>query len=388
MHDDERLPTKTYFLLGSVALTPSRNNRTDELLALLFASPTRKEDEMHFETATSRPTLPIFPWLVFPNLFLPFVIAIHPSRTWRYSGFLIICCISLKAMFTFSTGDGIDADNRMGVTFGMIIFNAIHLLLLSDPINDFRHEDDTVLPGDMPLLQRIYWAICLHISLRGIGWNYKLPHTPPSTNEPRWSFVRRRFARMLRYMIIIDAADSYVHLNPLFSLTGDAALPITAQGYGFRCLNIVAYFGQVFLRLQIWYNAMSALSVAIGLNKVKHCPSLFGQWRDAYTLRRFWGRIWHQNLRRFVSSIGKSIARNLGFKPGSNSSSYTQLYAGFILSGVLHVMGDAMMGMQFFGLSFPFFLAQAFAVTFEDAVIALARRAGISGPTFLTRFIG
>jgi hypothetical protein len=55
---------------------------------------------------------------------------------------------------------------------------------------------------------------------------------------------------------------------------------------------------------------------------------------------------------------------------------------------MVHVVGDAMVGMQYFGSSFPFFLAQAVAITIEDMMIGLARRAGINTPTNLTHAVG
>jgi hypothetical protein len=47
-----------------------------------------------------------------------------------------------------------------------------------------------------------------------------------------------------------------------------------------------------------------------------------------------------------------------------------------------------MVGMQHFGSSFAFFPAQAVAITTEDALIGLARRAGITECTSLTRAVG
>ena len=68
-------------------------------------------------------------------------------------------------------------------------------------------------------------------------------------DELRWSFVRFKCLRALQYSFILNAAQSYVHLNPLFArpLSGSAVLLITAQGYGFRCLNMV-YGTMVFHR--------------------------------------------------------------------------------------------------------------------------------------------
>lgn len=87
--------------------------------------------------------------------------------------------------------------------------------------------------------------------------------------------------------------------------------------------------------------------------------------------------------------MGKATARALGFQPGSQMSSYTQLYVAFIVSGLAHSAGDAMVGPQYTGLSFSFFLLQAVAITAEDCVIGLARRAGMDTQvSTMTRVFG
>ena len=122
---------------------------------------------------------------------------------------------------------------------------------------------------------------------------WQLPYTPCAIDEPRWSFVRSQCLRALRYSFILDAAQSYVHLNPLFArpLSGGAVLSIKAQGYGFRCLNIVAYMGQLYFTGQLLYTLLSVFCVAIGFYEAKDYPRLFGGWRDSYTVRRFWGSV-------------------------------------------------------------------------------------------------
>jgi hypothetical protein len=114
-------------------------------------------------------------------------------------------------------------------------------------------------------------------------------------------------------------------------------------------------------------------------------------------LRRVSFAIWHIYntmlksrffLLQFVTSIGKSVARGLGFQSGSWRSSYTQVYVAFLVSALLHVTGDAAVGMQYFGSSFWFFIAQAVAITAEDAVIGIARRATIKMPASLAHAIG
>ena len=69
------------------------------------------------------------------------------------------------------------------------------------------------------------------------------------------------------------------------------------------------------------------------------------------------------------------------FPRGTNRSSYTQLYAAFLLSALIHSCGDFVLTK---GLAYPslkFFPLQAVAITFEDFFIyivkGLLRRGGI-----------
>jgi hypothetical protein len=89
----------------------------------------------------------------------------------------------------------------------------------------------------------------------------------------------------------------------------------------------------------------------------------------------------------FVSITGKSAARFLGARPGTWLSARIQLLVGFTASGLAHVSGDMMVHPYWTGSSYWFFLYQAFAVTFEDAVIAAGKRLGIK-ETWMTKLVG
>jgi Membrane bound O-acyl transferase family len=77
-----------------------------------------------------------------------------------------------------------------------------------------------------------------------------------------------------------------------------------------------------------------------------------------------------------LTSHGKFLARRVfGFPPGSSASSYTQLYVAFFMSGLIHVVSPDPRPIRFF-------LYQAIAITFEDAIIALAKRVGLKNSMF------
>src|ERR1700733_11128495 len=82
------------------------------------------------------------------------------------------------------------------------------------------------------------------------------------------------------------------------------------------------------------------------------------------------------------SAHGKFLAHRV-FKltPGTNLSSYAQLYTAFFISGLAHVPPSDTGALQFFVL-------QAVAITFEDAVIALAVKVGLKHSSALFRRLG
>ena len=99
--------------------------------------------------------------------------------------------------------------------------------------------------------------------------------------------------RALQYFLTIDAAQSYICLNPLFSssLSVSGALPVTAQGYVFRCVNIIAWMGKAYCSIRLQHTLLGIICVAIGFYDPKDFPPLFGRWREACTLRQFWGSV-------------------------------------------------------------------------------------------------
>ncbi|OBZ71261.1 hypothetical protein A0H81_08450 [Grifola frondosa] len=314
------------------------------------------------------------------DLFLCFLIAVRPSTPIKLSAFLVYACIALRGVTAFSTGDELQ-DYSIGSSISGQLLTACHLLWLTDPLKDFKYNHESVQPQSLPLWRRIYWAICVDHSPRGIGWNYQVTNVPPPPTSPRGHFIRTRILRAVRSFLLLDLAQSYIHLNPLFASKGADALPIEAQNYLLRCLSIVAFCSTPYGMMNMQYSLLSVIHVVLGLSEPSDWPDVYGSWSDAYTVRRFWGRTWHQMLRRYVTSIGRYVTRSFRIAHGTWQSSYTQLYVGFIVSGIMHSCGgDLMVGKEFLGASFPFFIAQAMAITCEDIAIGAMRRMGIKGP--------
>ncbi|KAL1666370.1 membrane bound O-acyl transferase family-domain-containing protein [Schizophyllum commune] len=275
---------------------------------------------------------------------------------------------------------------------------AIHFYFIADPLADgTRHMNDKQKAKDMPLLQRVWWAACLVASFRGVGWNkqvcfffylalsnehrlkhVQLPHLRQvPKGQSRGSYVIEHSLWLIVYCLISDLVALYVGSYPYGS---------TPESVLFQVLNCYACWIKLWVNFAIQYETLAVLCVASGVWAPQLWPPMFGSFWDAYTVRRTWGRVWHGILRRFVSSYGKWLTRAAGATPGTKASSYIQLYAGFVVSGLLHEIGDRQLDRNP-GKSMRFFILQALWITFEDGIIGLGKRLGVQESS-ATRTIG
>jgi Membrane bound O-acyl transferase family len=86
-------------------------------------------------------------------------------------------------------------------------------------------------------------------------------------------------------------------------------------------------------------------------------------------------RVWHQVLRRSLTSNSNFLASTFRL-PKSTFTTYFKLFTSFLISGLVHASADYILLQNFSGGSVQFYVLQAVAITFEDAVIAIASRLG------------
>ena len=61
--------------------------------------------------------------------------------------------------------------------------------------------------------------------------------------------------------------------------------------------------------LNLQYSAGSALAVATCLYTPQDWPPMMGRLSDVSSVRAFWGKFWHQNLRRVCNHVGTEIGK-------------------------------------------------------------------------------
>ncbi|KAJ4481970.1 membrane bound O-acyl transferase family-domain-containing protein [Lentinula aciculospora] len=336
--------------------------------------------------APVRQTFSVGPYLILPDLLLAVVLGFGLKFRFRVLFYALFSYICISGIL-LTTGDKMQ-DYSIGSTLGGQFFTATHLLLFSEPLAQYRHQEDKYEPKKWSLWRRMLWSWCIVHSPRGIGWNYQVSNIPPRPlPTPKWTFIRSRLLQVVQFYLLMDVAQSYIHMNTLFTRPPPNAT-ITSQGWLLQMISGAAWMTTPYAGMSMQYLLFAVVSVGLGFSDPEEWPDTFGTWKHAYTVRNFWGKFWHQMIRRYVTSIGKFVCRQLGFQPGTWPSSYTQLYIAFFVSAVLHCFGDAMVGWEYLGASFPFFISQAFGITLEDIVIHLVRRTGLKVAPRISTAIG
>ncbi|KAJ7584428.1 membrane bound O-acyl transferase family-domain-containing protein [Mycena floridula] len=330
--------------------------------------------------------MPLSSWLVVLYVLLTFVpLVVRPSR-YRRLFFIPITVTTYYFLFHTTTGN-ITNDYVIACGWLTLFFTSSDFILLTDVQNELRSIKP---PEDKPVSQeglwvRFNWAWDLFTSLRGIGWAHEpiavLPPRPTRSN-----FVTKQLAKVAVLAIIFDLTCWHNQFNPAYFKDGPS---LTAYGWFWRYESIWGWTLPGYTTLAAQNCLISILSVSLGRSDAEDWPWLFGSFLDAWSVRRFWGRTWHQNLRRFVAAHGRFVSgRVLGLTRGTKLSAYVQLYTAFFISATIHYLADYKVFRSWSGGAFKFFLLQAVAITFEDGAIALGRYVRIQGTSRWWHLLG
>ncbi|KAJ3928465.1 MAG: hypothetical protein NXY57DRAFT_1041606 [Lentinula lateritia] len=238
------------------------------------------------------------------------------SRSIRISYFIALLSTSYLTIFRSSTGIP-PLNYAYATALGCLTFQALDFLVLTNPYSELHIVGDEKNISEKPFSTRFLWAWKLVLSPRGIGWSHEpkdiLPPHPKA--QSRVSFISSQFLSTILWIFIGDAANLALRRHPGFQLNGPS---ISNVGPFMRILNVWIFALPGAATLQLQYKMFSIISTAAGFYRPEDWPELFGKWSDAYTIRRFWGRTWHQIMRRWVSAPGNIVAqRVLNLKQGT-----------------------------------------------------------------------
>ncbi|KAM0331397.1 hypothetical protein ACHAQA_003070 [Verticillium albo-atrum] len=101
----------------------------------------------------------------------------------------------------------------------------------------------------------------------------------------------------------------------------------------------------------IWHSAASVLAVATGLDEPHEWPPLFGDIRQAYSMRRYWVKFFDRLIYRTMAGYAKLVGRWTGLldtegRAGAPWRRWVLNGIIFMLSGVFHAWASAWQGYQ------------------------------------------
>lgn len=216
-----------------------------------------------------------------------------------------------------------------------------------------------------------------HLTLtqpRGVGWNIEIAHLPPtvSPDYPKTIWLRQVTIRtFLMYLGYDLTSNVLLH----FSRPGSFFVqPLAWQVFYAWTKAFRAYYS-----FELSYFILALFSVALGLSMPTQWPPLTGSFRrDAYTVRRMWGRCWHQCMRRPCSEAGRIVKTIFGLRDGSFMSRYSQLWVGFLVSALSHHAGATVGCFEDGGYwQLVYFMLQPAGIMLEDLMIHVGRIYGV-----------
>ncbi|RXW19039.1 hypothetical protein EST38_g6808 [Candolleomyces aberdarensis] len=303
--------------------------------------------------------------------------ATSPSA--RKAFFVPIAALSICLVF-FTASDNLPNDYFQGCATMINLFRMSDFLLLTDVHKEIRKKGEIRDVSTLPFLSRLWRSLSLYASLRGVGWDHEpTSHLPAPPKRSKTVFILRQSLVLAQSYLIFNFGNLLVLLNSSFSEGGP---PFSSQKWWIRPTAIGQTL-QVNGFLQGLYTLCSIIGVVANLSTPYDWPPLFGSFTDAYTVRNYWGRVWHQ----FLTAHGTFFANVLGI-PKGRFRSYFSLYVAFFISGLIHYFGDYKIIQNWSGGSLIYFTLQAVAITFEDGVVGLVRRSGVKVPPVLAKLVG
>ena len=91
------------------------------------------------------------------------------STIWRSIAFSFVVCLALADVANTHT-DHANVAIVSGLLLGFIVLEAMRYLLLTRPLEEFRHEADKVPAYQLSFAGRFFWLNS--ILYRGIGWSF------------------------------------------------------------------------------------------------------------------------------------------------------------------------------------------------------------------------
>ena len=241
--------------------------------------------------------------------------------------------------------------------------------------------------------RKLFWTFELLTVTREVGWDWRVTGVRSQlAQRSRLGFVQSCLAQWVTMYTCLHFLDrlccailtSFLSIRDpwtraaLVSLTSNMVFLYVFIVLGWA-VTIYSHFALLMLPL-----SMACVGMRVGpetWRETDSWPPNVGIFKDAYSLRRFWGYTWHQQMRRTTSASGVYL---LSLLPLSFQKSrtllpqllkrYFLLYAAILVSGLIHAAGSynvtRALGLpRSDGGEIVYFVLQGFAIMVEDFVL-------------------
>lgn len=208
------------------------------------------------------------------------------SSPYRRILFLPTASIYCYLAFRTTTGDAA-GDIGLGNNMMSLLLFAVDYILLTDVQSELRLKSQTSSISSAGFLDRLWWAVRLFLTPRGIGW----VHASSSLRYPQKPSSRTRFvsAKLLEAFacVLLERAISIInHFNP--ALQDTEARSARHYGFYYQTTGVLGYALTVYSGVNVVFCMTSSLSVLFGISESKDWPDVFGKVGDAYSVQRVW----------------------------------------------------------------------------------------------------
>ncbi|KAK1042997.1 hypothetical protein LTR74_018470, partial [Friedmanniomyces endolithicus] len=213
-------------------------------------------------------------------------------------------------------------------------------------------------------------------SPRGVGawWEVKgVPAAWSSKMTKEWFWVSRGpmvVAFWIAYNLFVDVIYSERYGHKSFVLGAHESF---AREFEVRAMTTFNFFTRLWLAMNLFVLLGTIVGSFFDGESFERAKPLYGSIEQAYTLRRFWGTFWHQNLRSGLEGTSNFIVHRMLRLPRRGLlQRYAKVFWSFALSGMFHVANDLALGIPFRETgAIPFFLLQGCGFVLEDSVQAV-----------------
>ncbi|KAJ8072565.1 hypothetical protein PM082_016124 [Marasmius tenuissimus] len=229
---------------------------------------------------------------------------------------------------------------------------------------EHEHEDTTKVTG---LRKTLLDSLDLFCGSRGLGWNWSkglhVPaHTRPVSNEAM--FVLYTLASLAFHIVFYDTIHYHIQNVPPFDLVCPKGSSIFDEEKTplrrYALSTGITFMGGfvVYAAIQVVYDFATLVGVLVFQQHPSRWPPVFDEPWKSTSLKRFWGRGWHQIFRHCFISFSYPFARVFGRAGG--------VIGAFLASGMLHYLGLWGMGGGGDWRMVGFFVVMGFGIILED----------------------